>query len=244
MSWIESHQSLLTHRKTIRASALLNINKYLLIGHLHALWWWALDNAEDDGCLGDLLPEELAEAAGWPVRKAGGFMEALESVGFIDQADCGKRLHNWYRYAGKLNEKRAKDRERKAEGRANSEGTPTEVGEKSQAPTNLPTVPTDLTNPPTDQQQLRRVWTSRCGVLPSSFIEEFDRYVEKTPYEWFEQAIEITRTEADRPNWKFCRAVLDRALDSNVPPLSVKEKPAMPMTLAEIRARVPAGRRR
>src|SRR5688572_27041352 len=98
MAWIESHQSLLHHKKTNRAIALLKCNRYKFIGHLHALWWWSLDNAPD-GNLSDLLPAEIADAAGWDVGKADDFVSALVSVGFIDQEDM--HLHDWREYAGR-----------------------------------------------------------------------------------------------------------------------------------------------
>ena len=159
MSWIESHQSLLTHRKTLRASTQLKVSRYLLIGHLHALWWWALDNAKDDGDLGAALPEEIAEACGWPSKKAEALVDALVSAGFLDLTSSGMALHNWYRYAGKLNEKKAKDRLRKAEVALDSTGNLMEVAEKSQAPTYLP-LSTSPTNQPT-------VPTSTVGGAPS-----------------------------------------------------------------------------
>ena len=151
MSWIESHQALLTHRKTLRAAAKLGVSKYLLIGHLHSLWWWGLDNAKDNGDLGEMMDQEIAEAAGWPNKKAASFVQALAEVNFLDVSSTGYALHNWWRYAGKLNAKRAKDRERKTEGSAevprHSTGNPTEVAAKSQAPTNQPNQPTEPTLP-------------------------------------------------------------------------------------------------
>lgn len=151
MSWIESHQSLHTHKKLLRAATILKVNKYQLIGHLHALWWWGLDNAANDGALGDVTSAEIADAAGFPAKRAEEFTEALKTARFIDETPTGLSLHNWHRYAGKLNEKRAKDRARKSEVAGNSSGIPTEVAEKSQAP-NLPTY---LTNQPTKEEGAR-----------------------------------------------------------------------------------------
>lgn len=118
MAWIESHQSLSRHRKTLRASALLRINKYQLIGHLHELWWWALDNVPSDGALGDLMDEEIAMAAGWD-GPATDFVDVLIVVGFIDRRDDERFLHDWYDYAGKLLEERERDRTRKRQEREN-----------------------------------------------------------------------------------------------------------------------------
>lgn len=187
MAWIESHQSLLTHRKTLRASLLLKVDRYKLIGHLHALWWWSLDNAKDDGELGAISAAEIAEAAGWPTKKADEFVAALVSVGFIDaKNDVSKSLHNWRKYAGKLNEKRAKDRARKSEVAGNSTGIPLEVARKSQAPTNPPS-PTVPTNPPTDgedggaRRNIFTMYESLFGPIHPLAVENLKALEEEHP---------------------------------------------------------------
>lgn len=158
MAWIESHQSLVTHRKLLRLATKLHADKFKLIGHLHALWWWGLDNAQNDGSLGEAFPEEIAAAAGWDMRKGGEFVAALVFAKFLDEREDGAYvLHNWHRYAGKLNAKKTKDKERKREIAANSDGIPAENATKPQAPNNTnhttpseqPTEPTkpDLTTP-------------------------------------------------------------------------------------------------
>ena len=47
MAWIESHQELANHPKTKRFKRALGISTPQAIGHLHLLWWWALDYAQD-----------------------------------------------------------------------------------------------------------------------------------------------------------------------------------------------------
>lgn len=113
MAWIESHQALQRHRKTIRAANLLKITRPLLIGHLHCLWWWALDNADSDGRLGQVSAAEIAEAAEWSTRQADRFLDALVDAGFLEVGDDGAlRLHDWYDYAGKLCDRRTANAER------------------------------------------------------------------------------------------------------------------------------------
>ena len=130
MAWIESHQSLARHRKTLRAASLLKTDRHKLIGHLHELWWWGLDNADIDGVLLDIEDDEIASAAGWPVKDASTFTGALVAAGFIDQADGRYALHNWYKYAGKLNVRRATERER-AKIRRSSSQNPQDVARTS-----------------------------------------------------------------------------------------------------------------
>lgn len=227
MSWIESHQSLLTHRKTIRASSVLKVDRYKLIGHLHALWWWSLDNAKDHGELGTISDEELAEAAGWPVRTAKKFVDTLNDVGFLDRNSDGMALHNWWTYAGKLNAKRAADRARKNGSRGevagNSTGIPTEVAGKSQAPTYLPNQPgspseiltyqTDQPTTPTgpgggvDLVALFAGFGS-CNEHTGQVIDEA---VEEYSADWVERAIRSAGKSAEgRPKWSYVDSILRR----------------------------------
>lgn len=140
-TWIESHQDLRSNPKTRRAARALETTVPALMGHLHCLWHWALDHAED----GDVSPfdaDDLADAAGWegeaqtfvdaltdcgPGEKAG----FLEPDGLIGDPDDGKRsplaLHDWWEYAGKLIAKRRKDAERKARARAKDIPPPSEA---------------------------------------------------------------------------------------------------------------------
>lgn len=80
------------------------------VGHLHYLWWWVLDYAQD-GDLSRFEPEDVAEAAMWdgdPVA----FLEALIKAGFIDRDEDRLVIHDWDDYAGRLVDKRKANRER------------------------------------------------------------------------------------------------------------------------------------
>ncbi len=112
MAWIESHQSLLTHRKTARLARRLEISKITAIGHLHALWWWCMDNAPS-GNLDDIDIEDIADGAVWESDPAA-FIAALVFAGFVDEDQDGHHaIHQWMEYAGKLIEKRTSDAARK-----------------------------------------------------------------------------------------------------------------------------------
>lgn len=111
MAWIESHQSLGTHPKTRRAARLLGVSVPTLIGHLHLLWHWALDYAQD-GDVSIYDPVDISEAALWDGDPAL-FLSALldcgpgDSAGFFDRVDDRLVIHDWWEYAGKLLEQRA-----------------------------------------------------------------------------------------------------------------------------------------
>jgi len=122
MAWLESHDTLGRHPKLLRAARRLGISRAAMVGHLHYLWWWALTYAET-GNLSDLSAEEIAMAAEWEGEPEA-FVETLVAVGFLDQTDDGLVLHDWDDYAGRLIERRAAERERSRQRRANA-GQPT-----------------------------------------------------------------------------------------------------------------------
>lgn len=115
MAWIESHQELAQHPKTIRLARLLDTNIPAALGHLHLLWWWTLDYAED-GDLSAFDADDIAIAAQWD-GDAERFVEALIECGPGDRAgflDDDRSIHDWHDFAGRLIEQRQFNRERKA----------------------------------------------------------------------------------------------------------------------------------
>lgn len=83
-----------------------------MIGTLVSLWLWALDNAQD-GSLEGVSDKTIARVCDFPEKKAGKLMEALLKHGFVDCDGDHYIIHDWYDYAGKLMDRREKDRERK-----------------------------------------------------------------------------------------------------------------------------------
>jgi len=47
MAWIKSDQSLANHPKLILLAKELGVSKVKALGHLHLLWYWTLEYAED-----------------------------------------------------------------------------------------------------------------------------------------------------------------------------------------------------
>src|SRR3990167_7061975 len=127
MSWLQSHQSLARHPKTLRAAKLLGLSVPTLIGHLHLLWWWCLDYAED-GHLEGLTNEEIAHIALWEGDPTA-FTDALlnaggtTKLGFLEHSTNGYfAVHDWEDYAGVLIERRKRNREYKRDVRRTSAG--------------------------------------------------------------------------------------------------------------------------
>ena len=109
MAWIESHQELGAHPKTRKLARLLGCSLPAAIGHLHCLWWWALDYAQD-GDIGRHDAEDVAVACLWDGDPEA-LMAALRACRFLDNDG---QLHDWGDYVGKLIESRARTAERKA----------------------------------------------------------------------------------------------------------------------------------
>jgi hypothetical protein len=107
VAYIESHQTLGNHPKTKRAARELGIGRVQLVGHMHYLWWWALEYAED-GDLSGFSDDEIAEEAMWEGDPAA-FVGALTDAGFLDP---NRSLHDWEVYTGRLVAQRESNRER------------------------------------------------------------------------------------------------------------------------------------
>jgi len=112
MAWIESHSTLRHHPKTKRLAKALRVSIPTAVGYLHFLWWWALDYAQD-GNLSGFTPEDIAEVILWEGDPQGA-VDALVESGFIDRSPKKGSLsiHDWYEYAGRLIDKREKNRKR------------------------------------------------------------------------------------------------------------------------------------
>src|SRR5215471_2583384 len=78
MPWIESHQMVGHHPKTIRLAELLRVSLPTAVGHVHYLWWWALDFAPTGAIR--TSPTVLARACEWR-GSAEKFVQALVAAG-------------------------------------------------------------------------------------------------------------------------------------------------------------------
>lgn len=107
VAWIESHQGLGRHPKTKQAARALGISRVQLVGHLHYLWWWALDFAED-GDLSGMDPHDIAEEAMWEDDPQD-FIDALTASGFLTD---DLHINDWSDYTGRLIAQRESNRER------------------------------------------------------------------------------------------------------------------------------------
>ena len=115
MAWVEAHDTLPNHRKTLRLARPIKTGKtdakFEAIGVLWCLFAWALTAADKDGKLPGVTGEDIAAAVGW-TRKVD-LAAALVDAGYLEQHDDGVyAIHDWHDYAGRLIDQRAANRER------------------------------------------------------------------------------------------------------------------------------------
>lgn len=179
MAWLESHQTLARHPKTRKAARLLGIGVPAMIGHLHLVWYWALDYAQD-GDVSAYEPADIAEAAMW-AGDPDVFMSALikcgvKGTGFITS---DLQIHEWMDYAGKVIVQRKADAERKRNSRLKlddtsvSSGHPADGGRTADVP--HPTIP-NTTEPNSTVPNTRLSVNARA-----SFDEWFNQFWELYP---------------------------------------------------------------
>jgi len=189
VAYIESHQTLLGHPKTRKAARLLGIKRVHLVGHLHALWWWSLDYA-DDGDLSRYESDVIADACEWE-DDPDTFIDALVSAGFLSTDDDGAlHVHDWMDYAGRLVQRRKANAQRMRDARAaNVQNTCETHADTCEAIQDNQTV-TDQTQPNTTKPDR--------DIAPPRVI------VSDTPYSVYAAFIEET-AEPDftpAPKWK------------------------------------------
>lgn len=186
MAWIELHQTLWTHRKTVVLADALGLPEMYAAAHLARLWCWALDNAVADygqrrGLLTGAPARAIAGGAGWTDDPCV-FFDALIESGYLDRDGDDLVLHDWWDYAGKYLARRQTDADRKRQDRlkdrspdvqgqlsATSVGCPTDVRRTSTdtpARTSAPTVP-NLTVPPDESTTTRVVIPERESSAPA-----------------------------------------------------------------------------
>lgn len=122
--------------KLRRLARALRIHRAQAIGHLHFLWWWALDNAPT-GNLSALAPAEIAEVAEW-TGDSEAFVQALKECRWLDPDG---QIHDWDEYAGRLIGDRKADRERK---RLARQAKGTTHGQPQDTPSNASGCPPDV----------------------------------------------------------------------------------------------------
>jgi hypothetical protein len=132
-NYAQISETLIDHPKTTRAIRMLRMNRMQFVGHLVALWNWALKNAAD-GDLSRFTPRDIADAARFTDPDdfeeqadidAQRFVQALTDCqtadggsGFLEVIDGELLIHDWEDFGGKLHAKREANKERMKAARA------------------------------------------------------------------------------------------------------------------------------
>ena len=97
MAWIESHDSIWEHYKTLNLAKQLGIPLYAAVGLLHGLWHFVLRNAWKDANLEPWGDDGIEYGCHWDGEK-GVLVKALRECGFMDNFV----VHGWLEKAGRL----------------------------------------------------------------------------------------------------------------------------------------------
>lgn len=181
MAWIESHQELGRHPKTLRLAVELKCSVPCAVGFVHFLWWWALDYAPD-GLVVEANKPLVAQACMW-MRKSDAFWEALETAGFVEPAEVPGviRIHDWTDYSGKLKTQRAlrKESNRRAQQRRRQQKVSADVSTVS-APNQQPTVQNSTeqySSPPGPPPSVSTDTETQCPMGPHTFSGSYAEHL-------------------------------------------------------------------
>jgi hypothetical protein len=91
--YVKIDTSITSHYKFKRLCRLLQITPINALGLLASLWMWTLNNREE-GNLGDLTADDLADLLDWPCG-ATSLLDALLECKFLDRVGSDLVLHDW-----------------------------------------------------------------------------------------------------------------------------------------------------
>jgi len=175
MAWIEVHQSLVSHKKTLALCDALAIEPAHAVGHLVCLWTWSIDNAPH-GDLTEISAGNIARAAGFSPKRAQNFLDALIRSGFLEVVEKRLYIHDFEDYLGKLILRREQNAQRMRNARAvhvsSTRGQHESNTSPARAPATVPyptqpdtTVPDTSPLPPSEPSEGGRgleTTTARC----------------------------------------------------------------------------------
>lgn len=151
MTWIKSRVGLVRCRRVRRLSADLGIIPVCAIGHLHAFWHAAMEEA-GDGDVTDWTDDELAEAAAWTDDPAL-LRTALRRHGFLTMTedDAPRELiGDWQEIGGTVVYQRERNRINQAHSRERRKQADAGIGDAETLPTPLPMAPKTARKPRKD----------------------------------------------------------------------------------------------
>ena len=209
MAWISVHDHV-DGKKLRRLSKILDCSKAEALGVLNFLWFWGLNNADENGRIEDADKGDVAEVfygkTEIPPEKV---VSALFSSGWLDDVGGIIYLHDWSEWQEqwyKFRRKRDYDARRKRDERAKNRKDP-QAGQPPQQATPEPEAegePAGGTPPPPaegdpqeGQQPVKRKKPKRETVRMAEFVHLTEAEYQKLCTEYGKQAADLMVTELD-----------------------------------------------
>lgn len=127
-AWFAFPATLYGSKQALIAADILNVERWEAVGLIAGLYTWSVENADRNGLLENVSASVLADALGYPKKKAPALVKALAEAGIIEV--LGERtilVKDWYEVGGRLADVREKEAEKKRKQRAASSVRPKDV---------------------------------------------------------------------------------------------------------------------
>lgn len=120
-AWFAFPTTLYGSKQALIAADILKVERWEAVGLIAGLYTWSVENADRNGLLENVSSSVLADALGYPKKKAEALVKALAEAGIIEV--FGERtilVKDWYEVGGRLADVREKGAEKKRKQRAAS----------------------------------------------------------------------------------------------------------------------------
>lgn len=120
-AWFAFPTTLYGSKQALIAADILKVERWEAVGLIAGLYTWSVENADRNGLLENVSASVLADALGYPKKKAEALVKALAEAGIIEV--LGERtilVKDWYEVGGRLADVREKGAEKKRKQRAAS----------------------------------------------------------------------------------------------------------------------------
>ena len=242
MAWIEAHDELPDHPKTVLYAYELKIDKDAMTGKMLRFWTWALQNRRS-GFIPYSDMQTVAERMRW-TKKPQRLFDVLCMIppgfrgGFLDPVDGGYVIHDWEQYTNAYygaENRREKDRKRKQDSkeiplefRRKSGGNPKEFQGNSTEKIRNSASYRNLTVPTTEEEEYsapaREGTEVRCFDEYSTLIQPSSRLSDETLQSFLDDGAEdemicavIAEAHAnDGRTLSYVRTALQRSMDRGV----------------------------
>lgn len=127
-AWFAFPTTLYGSKQALIAADILKVERWEAVGLIAGLYTWSVENADRNGLLENVSASVLADALGYPKKKAEALVKALAEAGIIEV--LGERtilVKDWYEVGGRLADVREKGAEKKRKQRAASYAHPKDV---------------------------------------------------------------------------------------------------------------------